>query len=178
MRPPLSGNPIPKHVIDAVQCVYSDGGVKGNNPSNRGGSWAFVYVAEEKLTHSDSGIVKPTEIGLPNVSNNVTELVGLLLALEPLPDGWSGDVFTDSLVTLRRFDSMTAKMNGIPDFLANRVRAVVDRMNYRLTLLAGHPTKEHLKAGFKIKDSGNKYPVSRWNVLCDSLCGEALKTIP
>lgn len=167
----MIATPVPEEILSQVEAVYSDGGVKGANPSHRGGTWAFVYVAQNVVIHSDSGIVKPYDIGLPTVSNNVTELLALLLALEQLPDDWSGQAFTDSLITLRRFESIGAKMNGVPDFLAERVREQVRRHDYTLTLLAGHPSKADLLRGHKLEASGEPgYPVSKFNAMCDDLC--------
>lgn len=174
----MKAKTIDPSVLASVEQVYTDGGVKGANPSEFGGSWAFVYVRQNTVIHEDSGIVLPSDVGLPTVSNNVTELVAVLLALEQLPDHWGGAVFTDSLVTLRRFESMTAKVNGVPGFLVDRVRAVVARLDYALNLLGGHPTKDDLNRGHRLKNNGSPgLPVSQFNVMVDKMCGEALRRI-
>ena len=36
------------------------------------------------------------------MTNNVTELIAMLRALRALPDGWSGEVLSDSLCTIKR----------------------------------------------------------------------------
>lgn len=152
--------------------VYADGGVIGPNPSKLGGTWAFVWVADEVETRRAAGVLLPADIGLDTVTNNMTEFAALLHAIEPLPDGWAGELFTDSIVTLRRFRSPRhAKMQGIPEAFTRRLVAAVDRLGrFKITLLAGHPTQEDLSRGSK-----KGTPVSHWNVLCDHLCGEEAK---
>jgi ribonuclease HI len=153
-----------------IAAVYADGGVIGPNPSAAGGTWAFCFVdaAGDRLWGA-SGHVTPAEIGLPAVTNNLTELLALLLALEPLPAGWAGRVFTDSLVTLRRFTPGGKKFAGIPADLVGRVIDARTRLGaYSLTLLGGHPNRAELAAGVR-KDG---LPVSAHNVWCDKRCGE------
>jgi ribonuclease HI len=157
-----------------VTSVYSDGGVIGKNPSNIGGTWAFCYVGElGARIHGQAGTVAPDLVGLPTITNNMTELLALLLAIEQLPAGWAGDLYTDSLITLRRFHRpRRAKFAGIPDVIRDRVIAAVERLGQlTLHLLNGHPTKDELAAGI----SKRGCPVSVHNVWCDKACGEAAK---
>jgi hypothetical protein len=114
-----------------------------------------------------SGSVTPLEVGLEVVTNNLTELIAVLHALEALPDGWQGHVYTDSLVTLRRFQAVRPKFTGIPLALQDRVRQVRARLgSYGLTLLAGHPSRQDLMRGHK----PGGLPVSSHNKRCDELC--------
>lgn len=149
--------------------VYADGGVVMVNPSPHGGTWAWCHVAGERAVAEGSGAFPPSAYGMATVSNNLTEFAALLFCLEALPDGWAGRVFTDSGVTLMRFQAPDAvKMNGIPDDLVARLRAVRGRLGeLAFVLLGGHPTRKELAAGRR-KDGK---PVSRWNVWCDHQCG-------
>lgn len=154
-----------------VAAVFSDGGIIRINPSPDGGAWAWCHVsAADDLVAEAVGLVTPADVGLPTVSNNLTELLGLLRGLEALPAGWEGPVYTDSHVTLCRFRPGAKKFNGIPAPLVERVRAAVARLGHlHLVLLAGHPSEKHLAAGAK-----KGRPVSRWNRHCDELCTAAM----
>lgn len=156
--------------------VYADGGCVLVNPSPHGGTWAWCHVAGGGRVREASGTVTPEEVGLPTVSNNVTEYLALLLCLEALPDGWSGKVFTDSGVTLGRFrDYATARTKGLPDSLVKRCGAVLARLgSLEYVLLGGHPTKADLGKGFRSSDGK---PVSVHNKWCDRACGERAKEL-
>jgi ribonuclease HI len=88
--------------------VYCDGGVIGSNPSAMGGTWAFVLVFSEIInlvtkievpySIESSGVITPADVDLPSVSNNVSEIVAALNALEILPADWAGTLYSDSLV--------------------------------------------------------------------------------
>lgn len=164
-----TGSPIAK--------LYADGGVIERNPSPIGGTWAYCHVnSDNTRIHEASGSVTPADCGVARVSNNMTEFLALLYGLESLPAGWVGKVFTDSGVTLMRFESPnTIAMNGIPDALVERLKAVRAKLG-ELTfhLLGGHPTKQELKDGFRRKDGK---PVSEHNVRCDWLCCEQAKAV-
>jgi hypothetical protein len=85
--------------------VYADGGCLGKNPSPLGGTWAWVHVGRGgAVLARGSGVIR-AGVGFygATVSNNVSEFVALLLAIESLPGGWSGPAFTDSNGTLLRF---------------------------------------------------------------------------
>lgn len=154
-----------------VARIYSDGGVMGPNPSERGGTWAFCYVDHaDNMIQGWGGVVLPGEIGMGAVTNNLTELLALLLAIEPLPEGWSGGLFTDSLVTLRRFTEGCTAYSGIPDFLKDRVKLARDRLgSHTITLLGGHPSQADLARGHR----SDGYPVSKHNRYCDRRCNQA-----
>jgi ribonuclease HI len=151
--------------------VYSDGGVVKVNPSPTGGMWAACHVdAVDNLVWSASGVVlaDPDDEFLPLVTNNQTEFRAMLAGLEALPDGWSGTVYADSLVTIRRFRD-DARVAGIPLEWRKRMAYVLGRLGtLTYVLLDGHPTRAQLAAG--VGKRGN--PVSRWNVWCDEACTE------
>ena len=180
--------------------VYADGGVVGINPSPLAGTYAWVHVVDGQRVRSDYGYVVPefvaalcdgTESGVKPgvVSNNFTELIALVYALEALPDGWSGVAYSDSGITLGRVRSvfdvvrgraeMTHQFNGIPGGLRARVFALVKRLGELLFVgLAGHPTNEELMRGYKTKRhkrTGQLYhvPVSVHNRRCDAMCHSA-----
>ena len=160
--------------------VYCDGGCVTRNPSSLGGTFAACWVDArgERVGHA-AGHVTAGEVGLPAVSNNVAELVAAVAGLEPLPDGWSGTLYTDSHVTLLRVNgarpgNRMAKMRGIPAWLQERLVKAVARLGaFRLVLLAGHPSKKALARG---RGKGGM-PVSAHNVFVDGLCREEAKRV-
>lgn len=153
--------------------IFTDGGVILKNPSTHGGTWAFCWVDADctgERTLERSGRVTPAGIGLPTVTNNVTELLAAVEGLESAPDGWAGTLYTDSLVTLRRVEQTErqAKLNGVPEALCVRLAAVKSRLGaYSVVLLGGHPTRAELLEG-KRRDG---LPCSPHNVWCDLACG-------
>lgn len=143
--------------------VYCDGGVIGCNPSELGGTWSFVVPGCPIV----SGVVTPREAGLPKITNNYTELLAAVQALENMPAGWAGTIYTDSQITLFRIRNQKPKFNGIPQDLQQRVWAARKRLgNYQVVLVGGHPTQNDLALG---QDSRG-LPVSKWNVECDKEC--------
>jgi ribonuclease HI len=170
-----------------VEEVYADGGVILKNPSPIGGTWAYCHIADGVKYRHDSGLVRPAHIqypfhdgvtvvaGMDSISNNLTEFYALLMAIEDLPYGWCGRVFTDSGVTLQRFeDPANVKMKGIPDDWVRRlhnVRRHLGRLEF--VLLGGHPNRKELESG--IRKDGK--PVSKWNVWCDETCGQLADTL-
>ncbi|MBA4187572.1 MAG: hypothetical protein C0467_06090 [Planctomycetaceae bacterium] len=157
-----------------VIAVYADGGVVKVNPSPHGGTWAYCHVnAAGERVATGAGFVTPAQVGLPTVTNNVTELLALLAALERLPDGWSGNVYSDSLNAIRRMESpKTAKFKNCPDQFRERaieVRARLGKLTF--TLLGGHPNRKELAEGRR----SDGMPVSQHNVWCDKACGEQAK---
>lgn len=151
--------------------LFSDGGCVGPNPSPIGGMWAFCHVSYDMntLVYSDTHIITPEEVGLPTVSNNVSELYAAIRALEYVPAGHHVTLHTDSVITLRRvLNPLNAGMVGVPDLLQERLVGAAQRLGeIKVILVGGHPTKAELASGVKQK---NGLPVSRWNVLCDQTC--------
>ena len=144
--------------------VYTDGGVVGRNPSDFGGTWAFVAVnVEDEEVFSRSGFHQ-TE-GQPT-TNNHTELIAAIEALEAMPKGWAGTLVSDSEVTLGRIFNAW-RMKNVPEDYVVRLRNALSRLGKVKGMhVDGHPSKAHLAAG--IGKRGN--PVSKWNVKADELC--------
>lgn len=160
-----------ENVLQTVAAISADGGVIKKNPSDIGGTWAWVAVdAHGNRVFEASGVV-PAPIGRP-VSNNHTEQIALTLALEAMHDGWSGTVYSDSKIALGRIFSGWREKN-LPANISERSRNAVKRLGrIETVLLQGHPTKDDLKNGIGKK---RNLPVSIHNVRCDWLCGEAAK---
>lgn len=147
--------------LSCVVALYADGGVIGKNPSSIGGTWAWCGVDAE-----GRGGVVPAVEGRP-VTNNHTEQIAITLALEAMPDGWSGTVYSDSMIALGRVFKGWATKN-LPRNISARSAAAVARMGaIEAVLLQGHPTKADLAAGIGKKRG---YPVSVHNVWCDREC--------
>jgi hypothetical protein len=148
--------------------LYADGGVITRNPSDEGGAWAWRLVSDaDEIVLQGSGVILPAEAGLPQITNNLTELLACVEALEAMPGSWRGTLFTDSLVTLCRLFNADPSFNGVPPELEARTWAQRRRLwGYRVVLLDGHPTRKQLASG--IGKRGN--PCSKWNVACDEEC--------
>lgn len=150
--------------------AFTDGGCVGRNPSKLGGTWAWVVVdADDKEVARASGVITPEQWGMPEVTNNATELLAALKLMEYLPNGWAGTLFTDSQITLFRITRENSKFNGIPDAIEADVKFHRRRLgDFKVVLLDGHPTKAQLDTGIGKRGHG----CSRWNVLCDVLCNQ------
>lgn len=148
-----------------VDSVYTDGGIIGKNPSEIGGTWAAVFVFQDKVVAERSGVILPADIGMDTVENNIAETIAILLALEALPFGWNGMVYGDNLNSIRRARDLKIK-DAVPKFIKDRLLAVRLDKSPGFTLLGGHPTKAEVEAG---RRADGKL-VSKWNVLADKLC--------
>lgn len=175
-----------------VAALYADGGVLGRNPSQTGGMYAWRHVAADgTVVREGSGLVlmpgdytaatlmaqdvpfvyMPTKHtdGRPveYVTNNATEFYAVLDALEALPDGWSGNVCSDSSITLGRLCRSYALRN-IPRLWVERGARVRQRLGLLTpVLLQGHPTPDDLRRGVGAKRG---YTVSEHNVWADREC--------
>lgn len=154
--------------------LYADGGVVGKNPSQLGGTWAFVvlYSKEGVLVKKffDSGVVTLRSEGVSEITNNYTEFLAVLNGCEHLkrehPENKIVYIHTDSNVTRCRFENEKPKFEGLTQSLVDRMRQVKINSNYIFRLLDGHPNKLQLQNG-----TGKRgQPVSKWNVFCDLLC--------
>lgn len=144
-----------------VVSIYTDGSVLHHNPSDLGGPWAWCGIDKEgDMVISGSGIIKGP------CTNNHSEFMAVVMALEAMPDGWGGTVYCDSYITISRL-WYGATLSGIPMDLVLRGGAALRRTKSTGVLVAGHPSKAHLAAGHK-----NGTPVSEWNVWCDKRCTE------
>jgi ribonuclease HI len=157
--------------LKTVVALYADGGVIKKNPSPFGGTWAWCAVdSNGNRVIESSGVVPATETR--TVSNNHTEQIAITLALEAMPGGWSGTVYSDSMIALGRVFKGW-KENNLPKNISERSKKAVSRLGkIETVLLQGHPTKADLERGIGKKRG---YPVSAHNVKCDQLCGEAAK---
>lgn len=163
---------------EIVTAVTADGGCRLSNPSPYGGMWAFRFTnAAGEVVAQAAGVVLVSEVfPLTTVTNNVTETLALLVALEALPDKWAGKVRSDSLNALRVFTNPATDRPHLTAEMMARVRAVAARLG-KLTfeLLAGHPAKKELallRAGQLVK-SERGYPFCLHNVWCDQACSQA-----
>jgi len=84
-----------------IVALYADGGVIKSNPSSTGGTYAWCAVDAESNRVIEKGGVAPAPPGF-QITNNHMEQVAICLALEAMPDGWSGTVYSDSNVALGR----------------------------------------------------------------------------
>lgn len=169
-----------------ASALYADGGCIDENPSPFAGTWAFTYTDkpgphEGERLYAASGVLPAREFE-QSVGNNLAEFAALLFALSAAPDGWHGQVYCDSHVTLGRFFSQYAErfsdkgrafaLKGIPERLASRLPGVLRRIDAAMctpVLLSGHPTKAELLAG----QSKEGRPVSIHNVWCDKAATKA-----
>lgn len=152
-------------------CLYVDGGMIKRNPSTIGGTWAYIIVAlaDGSIYKQDSGVVTPSDFGVPAVSNNQTEMYAMLQGLKALPVTSLVNVYSDSMITLGRINSGW-KWTNIPPFMHEIYKAERKRLiawpNYFFQLLDGHPTQAQLDYGIGKRG----HPVSIHNVWCDEAC--------
>lgn len=151
--------------------VYCDGGLVGPNPSRRGGTWAYCWVRRTVRIRTRSGVVTPDDLDVEAVTNNHTELLAAVLALESVPPDWSGTLFTDSRITACRLARRDVPFRGTPPWLVQRARALAGR--FKIVLVGGHPTELELMIGYR---KGSRLPVSEHNVACDKMCTLAAKS--
>lgn len=156
-----------------IVALYTDGGVVLRNPSAVGGTWAWTAVdANDERVYRAGGFVsaKPGRL----ITNNHMEQIALVLALEAMPQGWSGTVCSDSKIALGRVFEGWAGRN-LPNNVAKRTAFAVARLGVIQTvLLQGHPTKLDLERGIGAR-SGR--PVSKHNVWCDKECQRQAKRV-
>ena len=160
-----------------ILAVYADGGVVGKNPSALGGTWAWCHVNDTRLVvpvvstcivAKGHDYILPHHLGVETITNNVSEYVALLRCLQALPEGWSGPVYSDSMITLGRF-GMGWRHENVPGILEVEMHEARQRLG-KLTwnLLDGHPTRAQLEAG--VGKRGGKVSVFNW--LVDKWCQE------
>lgn len=146
--------------------IYCDGGIINSNPSPIGGTWAFCGVNALNDRVVECGGVIQSSLAEP-ITNNTTEQIAIVTALEMLPDGWSGLICSDSQIALGRVFKGW-QTNGLPDEIIRRTTHALARMGrIEHKLLQGHPTKADLACGIGKK---RQLPVSIHNVWCDKRC--------
>jgi ribonuclease HI len=156
--------------FNKIVALYADGGVIKKNPSEIGGTWAWCAVDKDgnRVIEKYGAVPAP---GRP-VSNNHTEQIAITLALEAMPDGWSGTVYSDSQIALGLVFKNWKEKN-LPKNISDRSKQAVARLGkIEPVLLQGHPTKADLARGIGAKRG---FPVSLHNVWCDKSCGLAAK---
>lgn len=129
--------------------------------------WAWCHVdAGGWRVREESGVLTPDDVERAAVTNHHTETYALLLALEALPDDWSGRACSDSKNALRVFFG-EGSLRKLPAAWRPRIGAVLKRLDrIEAIRLDGHPTRAQLAAGIG-KRGG---PVSHHNVRVDALC--------
>lgn len=150
-----------------IVAVYCDGGVIEKNPSPYGGTFAFCAVDENgQRVYKRSDVLPNAYLQVDACTNNLSEMWALMAALEYLPQGWSGKVYSDSQITLGRV-FWGWKWTNIPASVRERTMEAYRCLGeLEPVLLCGHPTQAELKAGVGKRG----YPVSVHNVWCDLQC--------
>lgn len=155
--------------------VVADGGCRLKNPSDVGGMWAFRHIDDEgRVTRQSYGVILVEDVfPLTTVTNNLTETLALLLALEALPDAWNGLVCSDSQNAIRVFQNPNKDREHLTADVLARCRAVCKRLGkLSFKLLCGHPTKDEIRrmeAGETVVGERG-YPYCLHNVWCDTAC--------
>jgi ribonuclease HI len=106
---------------------------------------------------------------MPVVTNNLTEMLAALKAINYVPADWAGRIYSDSQVTLGRL-FMGWKWSNVPPAMHQVYqllrRRLVNWERIEYVLLDGHPTKAELLAGIGKRG----HPVSEHNAWCDEAC--------
>ena len=158
-----------------VMDIYCDGGTAGPNPSRLGGAWCWCGIVDDEIVREETGTIFPSDIGLPTVSCNITELLAAIHALEEMPDSWNGRLYTDSLVTRSRLLKKNPKLTGVPQKLRDRLFAVRKRFPHiKAIQIAGHPTAIDLARGYRVNKNSKRIPTSVHHVHCDAICTEII----
>lgn len=150
--------------------IYCDGGVILKNPSTYGGTWAYVFVENGQIIKQESGFV-PCPDGKV-ITNNLTEQIAIIKALEFLGAGTHAVIYSDSQTALgRTFDNWRRK--NLPKNVCDRLDAVIIKHKGFITgtLVKGHATKKEISEGISKKG----LPTSKYNTIVDELCGEEAK---
>lgn len=156
--------------------VYCDGGVVSKNPSTIGGTWGWCAVnsADERVIER-AGFV-PTTLARTLITNNHTEQIAIVLALEAMPTGWSGTVYSDSQIALGRIFKGYACRN-LPMVIQTRTQAALRRLGVlKYVHLSGHPTKQELMQGYSDRHE-TRLPVSIHNKWCDEAATQVAERV-
>ena len=152
--------------------IFVDGGIIGRNPSKIGGTFCWIWIgSDNQPIKSGWGIITPEDLGVPKITNNMTELIAAVRALTSVPPDWAGTLYTDSKVTRIRL-TFGEKFKNIPQCIRQKVLNLRRNRRWKVVQVAGHPTQEDLLAGFRV---GTTLPVSIHNVSCDLKCQELAK---
>lgn len=154
--------------------LFCDGGVILTNPSSYGGSYAWVLIENDQIIKEGNGIVLPTDVGLPVITNNLMELQAALSGISQMEKGWEGTLWTDSQVTFFRLGS-SESFGGIPAKMRAQCLELRRARRWQVKLLKGHPTQVMLNKGYVTNHLGKHIPVNKWNVYCDEKCQQLAK---
>lgn len=163
--------------------ICTDGGLLSANPSDRGGSWAWLRIEHDEIVSHASGWVRATDMPEGTVSSNQMEFLAVLRAFQSLEDGEIVVVISDSDVTLSRWTGDGRfGYAGIPDEWRRGMNDELRRCGGLFWhQIAGHPAVRpspvdgltDLERGRKLKRDGSAgLPVSKWNIEADRLCTE------
>lgn len=148
-----------------VVAVFCDGGLIGMN--RYGGTWAWCGVDEDGFrVQWDSGFVPQPSPDRP-VTNNHTEQIAIVKALEAMPKNWSGLVYSDSKIALGRVFRGYRTKNLPQNIIDRTLEAYKNAGIIEPVHLQGHPTREDLENGIGKK---RNLEVSIHNVWCDLEC--------
>ncbi len=149
--------------------IFCDGGVIGRNPSLLGGTFCWIWTdSNNQPMKSGWGVISPEDLGVPKITNNMTELLAAVRALTSVPLDWAGFLYTDSKITRIRLTN-GQKFKNIPQCLRQKVLDLRRHRRWKVVQVAGHPTREELISGYR---KGTTLPVSIHNVACDLKCQE------
>lgn len=160
-----------------VTHIYTDGGLVGRNPSSVGGSWAIVLTdINNSVALEFCGFI-PATPERP-ITNNIIEQIAVTLALESMPDKWSGTLCSDSQNAIGRQFYKWA-INGLPQNVIDRGHAALSRLGtIRPELVKGHPSKRELVAGKNSRGTRVSIHNVRADELCTNVCHEVSDTEP
>jgi ribonuclease HI len=144
--------------------LYTDGGLLSKNPSDKGGTWAWVCVDEEdNVLAKESGIVLPHHIDRERVTNNQSELTAIYRGLRSLPNGWQGQLWSDSRIALQWIGGTPGRTwTSVPRRLSN----LVIHELHRNRTTGGRIEFMHLDG----HREGSEF--HKFNVMCDRMCNE------
>ena len=159
-----------------VDLVVCDAGTLGVNGKAKAVSWAYCFVDSR-----NNLITSKVDMNWELKTSPQGEVLAIIEALEALPVGWSGKVWSDCLYALKvvfKTDywdgyiwsdkKLNPKLKKRRDVLWRKYDGFKD---FEIELLSGHPNKKELEA--KVAKNGRR--VSEWNVVCDSLCTDIME---
>ena len=150
---------------ELVTEVYADGGLLAMNRIGGVFAWCGVTASGHRVM-SERACVLETKLKQP-VTNNHTEEIAIIRALEAMPEKWSGKVYSDSNVALFRVFWNGGSKNR-PWIIEERAKNAVKRLGkLEPKLLQGHPTETDLIVGIGERRG---IQVSIHNHFCDIQC--------
>lgn len=150
---------------ELVSSVYADGGLLAMNRIGGVYAWCGVTSSGHRVI-SGRDTVLESKLKQP-VTNNHTEQIAIIKALEAMPEGWSGKVYSDSNVALFRV-FWNGGTKNLPWIIEERTKEAVRRLGkLEPMLLQGHPTETDLIVGIGERRG---IPVSIHNHFCDIQC--------